>query len=72
MITVVGKLQDTQQYVGKRGFNVLAKRDDWTLEKNQKFIRDAMNRGDDILFCSWTASGQYREELIQMLKMLVG
>lgn len=70
MITVIGKLEDTAQYIGRDGFNVLARRDDWTPELNQRFIADAIDRGDHLLFASWQATGQYREELITMLRIL--
>lgn len=72
MITVIGKLADTDQYVGREGFNVLARRADWSPELNQKFIDDAIQRGDHLLFASWSASGQYREELLQIVRRLTG
>ena len=70
MITVIGKLADIDQYVGREGFNVLARREDWSPEVNQRFIDEAIQRGDHLLFTSWSASGQYREELLQIVRRL--
>lgn len=70
MITVIGKLADTQQYIGREGYNVLDKINDWTPELNQQFIDEAISRGDALLFVSWQVTGQYREELVQLLKRL--
>lgn len=71
MITVIGKLPNTEQYIDREGFNVLARRDDWTPAMNRDFIRQAIERGDHLLFVSWQATGQYREELIQILDSLL-
>ena len=70
MITVIGKLQDTDQYFGRDGFNVLARHPDWSPELNQQFIDEAIQRGDHLLFASWNATGQYREELLQIVRRL--
>jgi len=71
-ITVIGKLADTKEYEGRDGFNVLASTDNWSKELNHGFIESAIKRGDHLLFTSWTATGQYREELIQIINHLLG
>ncbi len=72
LITVLGKLDDTQKYIGRAGFNVLGYCEDWTPEMNQRFIDEAINRGDELLFVSYETSGQYRNELIQIIERLLG
>ena len=70
MITVIGKLKDTQQYIGREGFCVLANRSDWSEEMQAEFIETAMSEGHGLLFVSWQADGQYRTELVQILAHL--
>lgn len=72
MITVIGKLKDTEQYVGIDGFNVLSRSSDWTPELNKQFIDEAIQRGDHLLFASWNSSGRYREELLQIISIIIG
>lgn len=69
-ILVIGKLADTAPYVGIPGFDVMAQRDDWTPELNRQFILDAMRQGQPIMFVSWQVTGQYRNELVQILQEL--
>lgn len=70
MITVIGKLKDTQSYIGREGFCVLANRQDWSEEMQAEFIKTAMNNGHALLFVSWQVDGQYRNELVQILAHL--
>jgi hypothetical protein len=71
MITVIGKLKDTQQYIGRDGFCVLANRPDWSEQMQAEFIETAMREGHALLFASWQADGQYRNELAQILARLL-
>lgn len=70
MITVIGKLKDTKQYTGRDGFCVLANRPNWSEEMQAQFIETAMREGHALLFVSWQADGQYRNELVQILAHL--
>lgn len=63
MITVLGKLKDTQRYAGQAGYNVLPFSLDWTPEKNRRWLQSAIERGDDFLIISTDVSGQFAEEL---------
>jgi hypothetical protein len=72
MITVLGKLADTQKYLGKTGYNVLAKCADWSPSVNERWLRQAVARGDQFLLVSIDCSGQYRKELELLLNLLIG
>lgn len=70
-ILVIGKLVDTAPYVGRPGFDVMPPRTDWTPELNRQFILAALRQGQPIMFVSWQVTGQYRNELIQILQELI-
>ena len=70
MITVLGKLNDTAAYIGRDGYNVYAKSDDWTPQKNFYWLCDSVARGDDFLIVSRDASGQFLQELRDLLYIL--
>jgi len=70
MITVLGKLADTEKYIGKSGYSVYAKCPDWTPTKNFYWLVDAVARGDDFLIVSRDATGQFRQELQDLLDIL--
>ena len=64
MVTVLGKLNDTIQFLGVPGFNVLALGDDWSFDRNIAFLEAAVTRGDYFLLVSVDAAGGiYGEEL---------
>ena len=46
MLTVLGKLRDTERYLGLPGYNVLANIQHWTPEINQRWLMEAVARGD--------------------------
>jgi len=72
MITVLGKLEDTEAFVGVSGYNVLqANTSDWTLEFNADWLREAVHRKDSFLLVSTRATGQYANELRQLVNLLV-
>lgn len=62
-ITVLGSLKDTAQYAEEKGFNVLPA-NGWTLEKNKKFVEDALKRGDEI----WIVTNPYKHEKLSRSK----
>ena len=64
MITVLGKLNDTIQFLGVPGFNVLALDGDWSFDRNIAFLEAAVTRGDHFLLVSVDAAGGiYGDEL---------
>ena len=68
MITVLGKLADTQKYIGLDGYNVLSFTPDWTPDKNYKWLDAAIARGDQFLIVSSEWSGWFAEELKYLMK----
>lgn len=67
MITVIGKTADVAPYNGRPGFNVLDC-DEYTPERNIEWLREALVRGDQILFATTQdITGIYRTELIWLL-----
>ena len=71
-ITVLGKLADTDKYACREGYNVLSKFDGWTPEFNREWLRQVVERGDDILIVSTLdVSGQFRNELEDLMEILL-
>ena len=71
MITVIGKLADTTEYIDREGYNVLSKFDGWTPEFNREWLRQAVERGDQILIVSTqNVTGQFRNELLDLINLL--
>ncbi len=70
MITVLGKLTDTQEYVGRAGYNVLYESSTWTIESNRTWLIEAVHRGDLFLLVSVEGTGQYANELQQLISLL--
>jgi len=68
MITVLGKLADTQRYIGLDGYNVLPFMPDWAPDKNWKWLDAAIARGDQFLIVSPEWSGQFAKELKYLMK----
>jgi len=72
MITVLGKLSDTQRYIGLDGYNVLPFTPDWTPDKNREWLDAALARGDQFLLVSQDWSGQFAEELKYLMERKFG
>ena len=70
MITVLGKLADTQKYIGLDGYNVLPMLPDWTPEKNRAWLHAAIQRGDDFLIIGRDISGEFAKEICYLLHRL--
>ncbi len=71
MITVIGKLQDTQRYSDLIGYNVMSILiPDWTPELNRAWLDAAIERGDQFLIVSNDYSGEFRNELIYLLQRI--
>lgn len=72
MITVIGKLADIERYRNVTGYNVMARRDDWTPERNRSWLDEAIARGDQFLIASSDYSGEFLNELIYLLRRITG
>lgn len=70
LTTVLGKLSDTQKYIGLDGYNVLNKSDSWNENINLAFLLFAVSREDDFLLVSMELSGQYAKEVGQLIHIL--
>lgn len=69
---MIGKLADTRRFANLPGFNVLNLSDDWTPDKQSTWLREAIDHGSQILIVSpLNVTGQYREEVKMLLKMLL-
>jgi hypothetical protein len=71
MITVLGKLSDTDAYANTSSYNVMAECLDWTPQKNFIWLKDAVLRGDEILLVSRNIHGYYGRELLSLLYLLI-
>lgn len=79
-IPVIGRLPDTQQFIGKKGFEVLnLSENEWTFEKNMKWIDNIIEQRRSVLTATdqtadnlWNANRQvwsvYKAELEQFFK----
>ncbi len=70
MITVLGKLSDTQPYLGRQGYNVMPRRADYSPALNAQWLSEAVDRGDLFLLVSPYANGLYLTELHQLIDLL--
>lgn len=65
-MVVIGKLRDTQAFIGKAECEVYPQSEDWTPEKNRAWLDGNIERGETFLAVSADLSGQYREELLYL------
>lgn len=74
MITVLGALADTREYLGQPGYNVSPESDDWTPEKGFAWLKEAIVREDQFLLVSNhdTFGGFYMQELFFLVGSFVG
>ena len=69
MITVIGKHDGVKKYAGRVGYNVQST-DNWTQEKNNKWLSDAVIRGDEFLLVGSLVTGVYKSEIELLLHLL--
>lgn len=69
MLTVLGKLKDTQHIILNDETNVFDRTVDWSPKKNEEWLRRAVERGDSFLLLG-KASGYYATELRQLVELL--
>lgn len=72
IITVLGKLKDTKEYIGKDGYNVLAESDGWTQRLNAEWLLEAVKRGDKFLIVSTELTGMFEKEVYRLVILMWG
>jgi len=70
VITVLGKVKDTIEYIGKEGYNVLERNNNYSFVSNLLWLEEAILRGDKFLLVSLELTGTYKVEVEYLLETL--